>query len=244
MAANYDYIPAIDIIYIDDTWRLQNYDITKPFYEQSIIDLTQNSYSLNILGYMYAKGYGVKTNYSKAIELYKLAITKGNNISHINLGRMYQFGTGVKVDSDKALQLYKIALQGGQILVFNNIIDLFLNHTFEKKDCDWIISIFKTMYKNGTIKLTNDICKLLRYSYFNDIRLEIINFFVEIKQEHMLRNIYNYDSDTIICIRRVNELETKVLALESEISDLKTHIAAMPDGQLYFDAKKEWDNLK
>lgn len=90
MAANYDYQLAIDILNNTALYNKENYEITIPFYKDSIKHLSQNSYSLNNLAFSYMFGLGVTKNITKAKKIYKLAIKKGNITSMHNLACLYK----------------------------------------------------------------------------------------------------------------------------------------------------------
>lgn len=58
-------------------------------------DAQKNPEAMNLIGYMYNSGRGVKENQEEAFKWYKRAAEAGLSISQFNLGLMYQHGRGV-----------------------------------------------------------------------------------------------------------------------------------------------------
>ena len=54
----------------------------------------------------YAMGAGVKQNYKKAAELYKIAGTNGDVFAQNSLGHLYELGAGVERNEQKAFEWY------------------------------------------------------------------------------------------------------------------------------------------
>ena len=112
MAANYDYQEAIDIIYLCDLYKKQNYSLTLKFYEETANNTNlKNSYSIHFLAYMYYNGFGVKENQCKAIELYLKSIEKGNNQSLFNLISI----TDAEQIYHKIIMIYEQAIENGDV---------------------------------------------------------------------------------------------------------------------------------
>ncbi len=92
--------------------------------------------AINNLGIQYELGLGIKKNISKAIELYKQAMSKGNSHAMLNLGFMYEEGNSViEQNIDEAIRLYGLAAQNGDSygshyigLVYNYGIGLKINY--------------------------------------------------------------------------------------------------------------------
>ena len=64
------------------------------------------------IGSLYENGYGVWTNYEKAVEYYKKAIEQKAPYAYYKLANAYRFGRGVDKDEKKALEILK---QGAKI---------------------------------------------------------------------------------------------------------------------------------
>ena len=126
MSANYNYKLAEDELENDYKLKLhvkQNHSNTIKFYE-----VTKNySYSANYFGYMYDSGQDITQDYSKAIELYEVAIAKGNAYAMSNLGIIYGNGEGVIQDHNKAKELYERAILKGNSTAMTNLAYMY-NH--------------------------------------------------------------------------------------------------------------------
>lgn len=62
---------------------------------------------------MYERGFGVKRNYSKALEWFMKSSDKGNSDAQYGLGYMYENAMGVEKDYTKAAEWYKKAADQG-----------------------------------------------------------------------------------------------------------------------------------
>ena len=72
------------------------------------------------LGFMYAKGQGVRQDYQKALEWYEKAANQGDTKAQYNLGFMFNKGQGLRQDYRKAAEWYeKAANQGHTKAQFN-----------------------------------------------------------------------------------------------------------------------------
>src|SRR5580658_4927773 len=67
----------------------------------------------NQVGWMYARGEGVTTDYAKALIWYHKAVRAGSAASMNNSGWMYHKGEGVKQDDQLAVQWYRRAVSAG-----------------------------------------------------------------------------------------------------------------------------------
>lgn len=107
-AANFGYPKAINTIYVDGTYKKQNYAATLAWYLKTAYSSEPNSHSVHFLAYMYEMGLGVRRDYLKAIELYEISIDKGCKHSLYNLADIYEkgLGLGCEIDYDKAAELY------------------------------------------------------------------------------------------------------------------------------------------
>ena len=65
------------------------------------------------LAYMYYSGYGLETNYDKAIFWAEKAANNGCISAQYNLGSMYYDGKGIEQDFQKAFYWYEKAAQAG-----------------------------------------------------------------------------------------------------------------------------------
>lgn len=67
------------------------------------------------LGFLYARGQGVKQDYKEALIWYRKAAEQGQPDAQFNLGSLYYDGLGVKRDYAQAAQWYIKAAEQGQI---------------------------------------------------------------------------------------------------------------------------------
>lgn len=73
----------------------------------------------NNLGFMYANGQGVATNYAEAVKWYRLAAEAGHAIAQSNLGAMYADGKGVAKNYAEAARWYRLAAEQGNAIAQN-----------------------------------------------------------------------------------------------------------------------------
>jgi hypothetical protein len=62
---------------------------------------------------MYEKGDGVKQDYDKAVDYYRLSAEQENPDGLFGLGDCYYFGYGLEKDDQKAAEYYRRALAAG-----------------------------------------------------------------------------------------------------------------------------------
>ena len=83
-------------------WKTQkSFDMASHYFKELLrrdvkMERIDSSYACNMLGFMHKNGNGVKKNYLKAIEYYKMASSKGNTLAMNNLAFMYEEGIGKK----------------------------------------------------------------------------------------------------------------------------------------------------
>lgn len=65
------------------------------------------------LAYRYATGQGVKKDYRKAFDLYRLAAEQGEPYAQSNLGLMYEYGRGLAKDERLAAHYFELAAKQG-----------------------------------------------------------------------------------------------------------------------------------
>lgn len=164
MAANYNYIPAINNIYKDNTYKKQNYNNTRQFFIETAndINLLKNSFSVHFLAYMYNYGLGVEKNYGEAIKLYKIAIEKGCIYSYHNLGFMYKNGIGIDCDYNKAFELFTLALEFGCVESFSPLAEMYKKGLGTEINYIKAIGYYKIAIKNGNINSFYDLADIYK----------------------------------------------------------------------------------
>ena len=70
-----------------------------------------NPDAVNLLGYCYEKGYGVKQDPAEAAAMYRNAAAKGHVTAQFNLANCYLNGSGVEKDSSEAFEWYRKAAE-------------------------------------------------------------------------------------------------------------------------------------
>ncbi|MGO8952922.1 MAG: TIR domain-containing protein [Rhodomicrobium sp.] len=83
--------------------------------------------AMNILGWLYENGIGVKQDYAKAVEWYGKAAGSGDTGAMANLGVLYENGQGVGQDYAKARELYDKAAAKGYASAMTSLGELYKN---------------------------------------------------------------------------------------------------------------------
>lgn len=79
-----------------------NQNLSESFFKKS--SSQGNSSRLNKIGSNYQRGYGVKKDYSKALEYFQKSADLGNSYALVNLGNCYKNGKGVEKNYLKAIK--------------------------------------------------------------------------------------------------------------------------------------------
>jgi tetratricopeptide (TPR) repeat protein len=88
-------------------------------------------------------------NYSKAKELYKMAIEKGNSFAMNNLGYMFHNGEGVERNYSKAIELYKMAIEKGNSFAMNSLGYMFHNGLGVEQNRSKATELYKMAIEKG-----------------------------------------------------------------------------------------------
>ncbi len=81
----------------------------------------------NNLGELYARGLGVRRNYSRAMELFEISAEQGNAYAQTNLGLHYSQGLGARRDFSQAYKWFSLAAAQDNFLA-QNALGLFYLH--------------------------------------------------------------------------------------------------------------------
>lgn len=65
----------------------------------------------------YEKGYGIKKDIPKALELYEKSVELGNKDACFSIARIYEKGENIKMDLSKAILWYKRGYEKGMPIV-------------------------------------------------------------------------------------------------------------------------------
>lgn len=71
--------------------------------------------ALYMIGVMYEKGEGVKSDYAEAAKWYQNAAEKGNASAQYRLGRLYERGLGVEQNREEAIKWYRKSAKQGSL---------------------------------------------------------------------------------------------------------------------------------
>ena len=86
-----------------------------------------NPQAQNMLGALYAQGWGVEQDFARAREWYEKAAAGGNPRAYFNLARMYALGSGVEKDCDKAVELWRTPAEQGDAVAQVNLASLYMD---------------------------------------------------------------------------------------------------------------------
>lgn len=182
---------------------------TISFYEKAIE--LNNPVAMNELGMMYQNGKGVKASIEKAFELYE----KGANLECFeamnNLGFMYENGFGCEKNYEKAFELYNKSLKFNNVTALSNLAMMYLKGRGTEKNIYKAVELLTECAIKG-----DDESK----KYLGTVIKNNIDIFI--------------DKTKI-----VNELEKKIVDLETYI----THLETLPLGKEYQNALEEFNNL-
>ena len=200
----------------------------------------------NNLSVIYKRGLAVDKNLAKAKKLLKLGVKKNVYMAFYNLALDYLD----EKKYDKARKLLEIAVEHNISPAYTVLADMYYRALGVERDYDKVIEIYKLGYEKNKVCLDLIVAFYITTTYKRDYDA-VAKYFCEIDQVEKLRDIYGYSEYVVGVIKRQYDLEKKVaelneviIELKTENNDLKTHIENSPDGELYFEAKKQWDYLK
>lgn len=167
MAANLNHSDAI--IYLNKDYDANN--TSKQDHLQTLdfyVRTSNYSYSANYLGYMYENGIGIDQNYSKAIELYELAIESNDPAAMNNLANMYEHAKGLERNYFKAIELYEKAIKLNYSTAMNNLARMYQCGKGIERNYSKAIELY-----NQAIKLDNSTAMFnLAFMYEEGIGIE------------------------------------------------------------------------
>ena len=228
---------------------IKDYQKSKDLYVKAIE--LGNLYAMNNLGYMYQKGNGVVQDYQKAKELYEKSIELGYSDAMNNLGYMYRYGDGVVQDYQKAKELYEKSIGLGNPSAMCNLGSMYRYGTGVKQDYQKARELYeKGIACNACENSKNIINTLIHLYRSTDLKNDISyvsNYFLSINKKDKLLEIYSAEEivEQYFKIDQENQkLNNKIINIEKENREMKLHIDLSPDGELYIEAKKDWNGLK
>jgi len=175
---------------------------------------------MNNLGNIYAS-VDIKKDYNKAKQLYKTAIELGSLYASANLADMYLKGKGVKKDFNKALELcdkqISIVDDSHDIQQTKNHIETIFTHTTLLKPDDNTKSICERLILSTKLK--------------HNEKRSVVHYYSQLMGSNLVNDMI-----------KLIQLQRDLKKITDENEQLKTHIAASPDGELYFAAQEHWNS--
>jgi TPR repeat protein len=192
----------------------QNYKVTLKIYEKEI-----GPYSKFAIGYYYQV---YKPDFKKALSIY-LELSEKNFGMAINaVGYMYLFGKGVYKNYDTALKYFRMSKY-----CYNNLGYMYQKGFGVEMNLDTAIKYYKLAIADNNRNGIGNLVEVYRNYKPNDE--EIIQYFISINAKDQLKKIFSHDY-----------LLDMVMSLKKENTEMKNHILASPDGELYFEALNSW----
>jgi len=111
----------------------------------------------NKLGVLYAQGFGVPKDQSKALQYWTAAASQGDALANNNLGLCYLKGAGVRQDFMKAVEYFKAAAEAGSKSAYDNLGELAMAGKGMPRDEAYAFECFQKSaasgYPNAAVKL-------------------------------------------------------------------------------------------
>ena len=241
-SADYNYKLAQEVVFREEEFKLQNYSNTFKSYENAISINDKNSYSLTQLARMYHFGHGTQIDYSQARKLYLMAIEKGNDVAMNNFGNMCGKGYGMDKDSSMAFNYLNMSARKGNNMAMHTLGQMHENGEEVQRDFQKAKEFYEMSVMSGDQKAINDLINLYKKNIFD--KDTVTNSLFKLNLLNELWTIYGYDSYCIKAIETNLISEKKIRKLKKKNAKMKLHILASPDGKLYFEAKKHWNENK
>jgi TPR repeat protein len=203
-----------------------------------------NAESQYELGFMYLEGDGCNKDLNKAFKYIELSADQKYIFALNQLGNMYNDGTGCSQDYDKAFQYYLLAAQQHNSAAQSNLGRLYYEGKGCSQDYDKSFEYFKLSIENADDGDTYNE-KYIKKIYEDEktpkeVKKKIKIFLKdEIKNNRDLSEDYGFSNDFIKILKQKIKLEE----LQKEIKELRLHIDLSPDGSLYLDTKKHFEEL-
>ena len=219
----------------------KDYNKAKELFEIAISK--DNADAMNVLGNMYYYGQNVVSDYDKAKELYEKAITRGNTDAMSRLGTMYKYGRGVEQDRKKAEELYELAVSKGSSHAMINLGNMYKGGGPMVQNYYKARELFELAITEDTLEIShiNALTSLYVTTNLKNDKQYAIDYFLKINHQDKLKEIYAYDDYDIQMIIDNKKRAVEIAQLIKENSELRVHIMASPNGELYHEAKESWD---
>ena len=116
----------------------------------------------NGLGILYVRGWGVKRDLDKALNLFHIAAKQGHRAAENNLGELYMAGLGVPKDFDQAFKWCWRAAQKGDPDAQNNLGVMFAGGLGVGQDHAMAMYWFQKSAKQGNVEAQANVGHLFR----------------------------------------------------------------------------------
>jgi TPR repeat protein len=121
-------------------------------------------YAVELLGFYYKKGLGVKVDPQKAVEYYRKAVERGSNYAQIELSLCYEEGFGVEQDLNTAFELLKLAAASNNQHAHNKLGYYYLNGAVDEPDFDKAFEHFSKAAEAGNFDAMYNMGRMYKYA--------------------------------------------------------------------------------
>ena len=237
-SANY-----LGYIYNDESNILMRQDNDKAMELYEIAIKKGNKHAIHNLACMYENPQNVSHNFNKARELFEMSVNKGNSYSVTSLAQMYSKGKGVDQDHKKAKELYEMGVIRGNFVAIHNLALMYEKGEGVLTNPDKARELYEMAIEKGDMEEVDQLTRLYRLTDLKNDKEKVISYYTKINKMDRLKEIYNFDDNHMQLIVNNNKKEEKINKLKRKIKELKTHIMASPEGELYFEAKAHYSNV-
>lgn len=158
--------------YYSTSWNTLTKKIT--FDEDFIKCITKlsddgNSYGQNVLGLIYEYCDEVKQDYSKAIELFRKAISKNNYCSMYNLACMIGRGDGIEKNPKEAAKLFEILIEQNISCAIVDIANMYRDGEGYEQNLPKAKKLYeKAIKQKGSTRAMNNMASIFFHSRYGE----------------------------------------------------------------------------
>jgi TPR repeat protein len=139
--------PSPDLVSGIDAYNQGNFAAARSLLQRAA-DRGESEALVN-LGYMYARGHGVRSDPAYALQLYRRAASAGDGEGMNAVGFRYNFAT--PPDLEKAIHWYCLALARGNPRAMNNLAVLFYNGRGVTQDREEARNLWRQAVAHGSL---------------------------------------------------------------------------------------------
>jgi len=192
-----------------------------------------------LLIYYQKSDWKTKINFSKILPTIEKLVDKNNPKAQNFLGYMYRTGQGVEKDYEKAIHYYTLSANQGNSVAQNNSGNMYHFGEGVEQNYEKAIHYYTLSANQGNSSAQNN----LGYMYYfgegveQDYEKAIHYYTLSANQG------YSSAQNNLEVIPEIERIKYELKQAKKENEELKTHIMAMPDGDLYFEAKKHYSTI-